>query len=824
MVLPESFLAHQFSRIGIEDPGCERWFLKETEDGFEQELYIKGKCVLISKGNVNSSVVGSVGRNLVCSYCMDSEVKHALWTYFYHRSDQKESKAEENLCIVDSTKISVFSTKGEVFYTPLQFKISSVWSIKQGLLLERFSSSQGDNLSVSELPTLFSLLHPLDEIAPLLIKKQNGMVSFMNETNMKIVATFQEPSICLLYDKKTGTHSVWRVRSPTAEEKTAMARTDYSVSNQSFGSFSSTSNLSNITSFRSSMSSTSSVFGTNKSFMESQVSPVPCRFSSPKNMSLNMSNKCNSVLKPFLSNKLQSSLLNSSTALSGSDVRLGMSQAYETGVEPIVPDICLEYAWTDSLLKPGELMRPASKVFFSSDFIDQKFLCYVIAEQEKMYCSKVTQNNENNGVLIFGSTVILDAKDAVFLPKLNMTAILNENNGVVLYSGVTHVGKLLVNGISSALATPVNLNRNTTFEKRNSLLSSTVVDDSLSDAFSDNYILLSPVTPANKLFRSGANSKTNSTLQTLHSLRDPVADKFSLLYSNSSMYRLSLPPLSSSALVTKCLNTLKIILHKDVALNVLISWYTARNAPGPHDISPDQEWNLFVQVFLKAIGYRGETITSLSFHPCLASETPVAPKKTRLCESGSAEDYAYVLKSKMYKNFILKYQATAVSSEQDSSSETGPDINTSAILYPSLYSILFSFHLLYEEIKLDSLLLDGLPMLVRLLYILCVDFDLKDYAHHYWLDFPHLCKRNINRKPFKHSLNIPAYVEPSPPNIFKHLYLIVKQSPNALYPFINRVNNRSRDLIQLFGMLRKIGSPLVKPVFIPGKFYFPYSK
>ncbi|KAL1461424.1 hypothetical protein WDU94_013324 [Cyamophila willieti] len=824
MVLPESFLAHQFSRFAIDDPASERWFLRENEDGYEQELYIKGKCVLISKGNVNSSVtslsVGSVGRNLVCSYCMDSEVKHALWTNFYNRSEEKGSKPEENLCIVDSTKINVFNTKGEIFYTPLQFKISSVWSIKQGLLLERFSSSQGDKLSVSELPTLFSLLHPLDEIAPLLIKKQNGMVSFMNETNMKIVATFQEPSICLLYDKKTGTHSVWRVRSPTTEEKSAMARTDYSVSNTSFGSFSSMSNLSNMSAFRSSMSSTSSMFGTNnKSFIESQVSPVPNRYSSPKNMSgsLNISNKpCNSVLKPFLSNKLQTSLLNSSTALSGSDIRLGMSQAYEAGVEPIVPDICLEYAWTDTLHKSGEILRPASKVFFSTDFIDQKFLCYVIAEQDKLFCSKVTQNNENSGLLIFGNTTVIEAKDAVFLAKLNMTAVLNESNGVVLYSGVTYVGKLLVNGISSALATPVNLGRNTTFEKRNSLLSSTVVDDSLSEAFSDNYIPLSPVTPANKHFKSNSNIKTNSTLQTLQALRDPVADKFTLVYSNNSMYKLSLPPLSSSALVTKCLNTLKIILLKDVALNVLISWYTARNAPGPHDISPEQEWNLFVQVLLKAIGYRGQTITSLSFHPCLASETPVAPKKTRLSESGTPEDYAYLLKSKMCKNFLLKYQRTQVLSEQYNGTESELDINTSAILYPSLYSILFSFHLLYEEIKLDSLLLDTLPMLVRLLYVLCVDFDMKEYAHHYWLDYPYLCKRTNERKPFKHSLNMPAYVEPSPPNIFKHLYQIVKQTPNSLYPFINKVNNRSRDLIQLFGMLRKISSPLVKPVFIPG--------
>lgn len=482
---------------------------------------------------MTSSAVGSVGRNLLCSYCMDSEVKHALWSKFLSRA--KEKKDEENLCIVDSTKISVFTPKGEVFYTPLQFKISSVWSIKHGLLLERFSSIANDTLSVSELPTLFSLLHPLDEIAPLLIKKQNGMVSFMNETNMKIVATFEEPSICLLYDKKTGMHSVWRVRSPTNEEKTAMARTDYSVSNQSFGSFSSMSTLSNVSLLKSSMSSTSSVFGGNKSFLESQVSPIPSRFSSPKNMSasLNMSSKpVTPVLKPFLSSKLQTSLLNSSPALTGSDIRLGMSQVYETGVEPIIPDICLEYVWTDTL----QHQRPASKVFFSTDLINQKYLCYVIAEHDKLYCIKVTESNENN-LAIFGSTSVIEAKDAVFLPRLNLTAVLNETNGVVLYSGVTYVGKLLVNGISSALATPVHLTRSTTFEKRNSLLSSTVVDDSTSEVFNEHYIPLSPVTPANKLFRSGCNSKSN-VLYTLQGLLDPVADKFTLVYSNHSMYRL----------------------------------------------------------------------------------------------------------------------------------------------------------------------------------------------------------------------------------------------------------------------------------------------
>lgn len=54
----------------------------------EEELYIKDKTAIWSRGNVGRSV-GNVcegdhpaGRTLVCSYTVESTITHALWVHF----------------------------------------------------------------------------------------------------------------------------------------------------------------------------------------------------------------------------------------------------------------------------------------------------------------------------------------------------------------------------------------------------------------------------------------------------------------------------------------------------------------------------------------------------------------------------------------------------------------------------------------------------------------------------------------------------------------------------------------------------------------------
>lgn len=52
-------------------------------------------------------------------------------------------------------------------------QVKSAWNTKFGLLLERYSAPQMRSFD-NNLATLFSLLHPLDEMAPLLLMK-SGM-------------------------------------------------------------------------------------------------------------------------------------------------------------------------------------------------------------------------------------------------------------------------------------------------------------------------------------------------------------------------------------------------------------------------------------------------------------------------------------------------------------------------------------------------------------------------------------------------------------------------------------------------------------------------
>jgi anaphase-promoting complex subunit 1 len=53
--------------------------------------------------------------------------------------------------------------------------------------------------------------------------------------------------------------------------------------------------------------------------------------------------------------------------------------------------------------------------------------------------------------------------------------------------------------------------------------------------------------------------------------------------------------------VSECLSIMKQVLQRDLGMHILIKWYGMRNAPGTQDISPAQEWQLFIGVLLGKI-------------------------------------------------------------------------------------------------------------------------------------------------------------------------------------------------------------------------------
>lgn len=133
----------------------------------------------------------------------------------------------------------------------------------------------------------------------------------------------------------------------------------------------------------------------------------------------------------------------------------------------------------------------------------------------------------------------------------------------------------------------------------------------------------------------------------------------------------------------------------------------------------------------------------------------------------------------------------------------GIKINTEAPLFTNLPIILFSLHLMYEELKLLSDYESHLKPLARLLNQLSYDLRLSKYTEHYWKDFPACCKMKMqfNDSQLTDSclkkLTYPSYMMERPAEIFKQVYDILNLNRPLAFPFICGVNQISKILVQV---------------------------
>lgn len=270
--------------------------------------------------------------------------------------------------------------------------------------------------------------------------------------------------------------------------------------------------------------------------------------------------------------------------------------------------------------------------------------------------------------------------------------------------------------------------------------------------------------------------------------------------------------------VTKCLQTLRSVLQKDLAMQLLVKWYGARNAPGPQDCSPAQEWDLFLVVLFSLLGYDVEKLHLIQNNEKDQSAEPnnptVLPKKQKTNNCGSMDDWLYIMNSSEYKNSqnflsnVLKIQkASSFLPMIQSASESNNigRINVQAALFPHFPLILFSLHLLYEELKLNSVISESLPLLGQLLYQLSIDLKFEGYTHHYFLDFPSLFYLKTVKSQISDSdlqkIIIPNYIPQKPPDIFETLDNILNGIDITTYPYLSHVNTRTRNVIYLTALM-----------------------
>ncbi|XP_039313778.1 anaphase-promoting complex subunit 1 isoform X3 [Solenopsis invicta] len=877
----ENVLLKRFSEVNISEKSPkETWLVRSNKLCGEEELYYSGKVAVHCKGNQTTQV-------LKATYTCETDIKHALWCTFHtsipdHLTKSKEYEANKSIdksieciCLLDSYTLKVFTENGEDYVSALQFQVSAVWPTKYGIILEKSQVPLTDSRYVSfensrlpaqhdnNLPVAFSLLHPLDEICPLLIK--HGPVSYMNESSQQIIFTSSEPSFAVIYDTKTGLHSVYKIRKASAEEcqlvcgtndTTSLCNHSTNVSPLNVGSNLSANKSNNkgplspfllgvpsiqISNTTISLGLSNTPFGSRTtSYSTNSGGPSPQQQQHSRSQSsMAAISRCQSpthsmamspLLGPAVNPNIYHSRLHQTVTVTGLNQTHSPAASYNsirlkdipTASKPLYPEICLEHVWTENVGVSKDTCGRASKVFLTSDFVGQNYLGYLIPNRSQLCLVRLEKTNKQQQI-IFGMVTSIVAKDAVNLSNLHMIAIVDLSNGITLYTGVTCVGKLHISGMLSNftgnnyfLSTSNPKLESPFFPRRSSLISQNCTA-SHEIKFEEALHLLSPV---------GGNCARppilleNSLLDTnFLTLKETVGNEIIVECGNKQYFRITLPVSSTSPLVTKCLYTLRNVLQRDLAMQLLVKWYGARNAPGPQDFSPAQEWELFLIVLFTLLGYDVEKLHLIRNNEkdqLTERNSPMMlPKKQKTSNCGSTDDWLYIFNSNEYKNSrtfvsnVLKgrkiFSLPSATSQGAAESSNVGKINVQAILFPHFPLILFSLHLLYEELKLNSIMLESLPLLGQLLYQLSVDLKFELYAHHYFLDSPSLSYLKTMRSQISDSdlqkIAIPSYMPRKPPRIFETLNSMLDDTDITAFPYLSHVNSRTRNIVYLTALV-----------------------
>ncbi|XP_043478595.1 anaphase-promoting complex subunit 1 [Leptopilina heterotoma] len=880
----DSVLLQKFREVNIsEKPSKEFWIVRDDGVNGEEELYCSGKVAIHSKGNQSTRVLQK-------SYTCEHDIKHALWCSFrtytleqlskskdLNDDDNSAGKTIDCICLLDTYTLKVFTETGEDYVSSLQFQVSAVWPTKFGLLLEKSevstsSSSRYTSLEMSRalsnsdshLPVAFSLMHPLDEICPLLIK--HGSISYMCDSSQKIVFTSSEPSLAVIYDTKTGLHSVYKIRKATPEEcqiicgsnDTTPSLFNYSTSSpKNIGSNASLNKsitgkalslfgmpnpplsalgmgLTN-SPFGSRTTSYTTTSGSGQSPAQQQQMHSHSRSQSPMATISRCQSPTHSGFSPLsgvppgtnihqtrLHQTMFTNILgHSQNSPCGSYNSMQFQDIGTTPSKPVYPEICLDHVWTESnTVSKDVIADKGTKVFLTTDLVGQSYLGYLVPNRSQLFLVRLEKTNKQQQI-IFGMVTTIIAKDAINLPKLNMVAIMDMSNGITLYSGTTLVGKVHIpsilpslTGFNQFVKKPMPLRRQVSpFPRRSSLLSPSCAS-SHDIKFEEGLHLLSPVgfcgQPSNLL-------ETSLIDENLVALKDSLGNKLTLEYGNQNYFRITLPLSSTSPLVTKCLQTLKSVLQRDLAMQLLVKWYGARNAPGPQNFSPKQEWHLFLVILFTLLGYEVDKLpliqTTEANYLTETNNSGVLSKKQKTNECGSLEDWAYTADMSVYESTqifvsnILGLTKFSKSSKDDfviDSAGSNGKINTQASLFPYLPLVLFSLHLLYEELKLNCLMTESLPLLAQLLSQMSKDLKFDHYLHHYFLDYPKQCKINFVSQITDvdlQKITPPNYMSMKPSSIFETLNNLMNFENVTPFPYLKHVNTKTRNIIQLFALI-----------------------
>uniref|UniRef100_A0A7N8Y197 Anaphase-promoting complex subunit 1 n=1 Tax=Mastacembelus armatus TaxID=205130 RepID=A0A7N8Y197_9TELE len=593
-------LVGSLQEVSLQERERECWQLRkgcmgarEEDVEFEEELYTAGNVVVWSQGSRTQA------SNVYKAFTVDSPVQQALWCNFAVPLNKKgDEEVEQTVCIVQSSCINVHTITGKDFISPLPFQVSNVWATKFGLLLERKNTASDAQLSSpgEPLPTVFSMLHPLDEIAPVVCKPaglfEGCRVQYASDSTMKIVFSCSQPSVVVFYDTVQGIHSVWALRKVTHDERSTVLRCPAEPAGTSLGLMASgflTSHLRNTS--RLDSPGGSGAAGALHSHQSRIITSSPGLHSRVHSPSISNMAALSRAHSPGMAAPSFSGASRFNTSFhSPSPRHYGLLHSPNNTMnetmlvpemEPIIPDLCMEQLWSETVTTPchRELSSQASKVFLTSDLCENRYLCFL---------------------------------------NIDVMLVLEACGSLVLYTGITKVSKVFVPGLLSPTFSLTNHIPHLSTPMENVSTPANTGNRHLQRL--DETAMPSPVSEHRgpNIKHHEASFLEDYTFQQatpcIHALRDPVYNRVTLELSSGTMLRISVPEI------------------------VLVKWYNIYNAPGGP--SAHAEWNLFVTCFMTLMGYNTERLTwTRNLHFEVPLSPVIAAKKARPSDGGCDEAF-----------------------------------------------------------------------------------------------------------------------------------------------------------------------------------------
>lgn len=215
--------------------------------------------------------------------------------------------------------------------------------------------------------------------------------------------------------------------------------------------------------------------------------------------------------------------------------------------------------------------------------------------------------------------------------------------------------------------------------------------------------------------------------------------------------------------------------------------------------------------FTELLGYE-ENESDLSH---TSADSSSAVKKQKFY-SPKDEDWEYLITSEHGKNFEnlnRTLKLPIVETKPITEKNFIKTLNPKSILFSYIRVIHYTLHLVYEDLKLNMLCSQDCMPLMKFLYQLSTDISLTEYIIYYWRDFPtevspNIQPSSISKNDLKHVVCNPVLME-KPASVMRYIYNLLNGIQQQPYPYLQNVNTRSRDIVQVMFYIISIFTKLL---------------